>query len=73
MVELFETQVKYQQGSWDDFASYVWDKLNDEEGGGERPEPQGSDKPEEFNDTATNSEVASNVSADHVSSQPKLT
>ena len=38
-------KVKYQQASWDDFSEYVWEKLNDEEGG-ERPEPQGSDSPD---------------------------
>lgn len=39
-------KVRYAQKSWEDFSDYVWSKLNETDGDMERPEPQGSDKPD---------------------------
>ena len=37
-------KVKREQKSWENFADNVWKQVNEDE---ERPEPQGSDKPDE--------------------------
>ena len=40
-------KIKYQQKSWDGFSDFVWNEVNEDEGGEmERPEPLGSEKPD---------------------------
>ena len=39
-------KVKHAERSWDYFSDYVWEKLNETDGDMQRPEPQGSDKPD---------------------------
>lgn len=58
-------KVQYQQKSWDSFSEHVWKQVNDESsdhGSDERPEPQGSDKPDD--DPSTVSEPRDVTSAD---------
>ena len=54
-------KVKYAERSWDQFSNYVWDKLNETGGDMERPEPQGSEKPDldPHNENSESSSVTS--------------
>ena len=54
--------VQYQQKSWDSFSEHVWKQVNDDESDhAERPEPQGSDKPDDNPSTVSESRDVTSV------------
>ena len=54
--------VQYQQKSWDSFSGHVWKQVNDDESDhAERPEPQGSDKPDDNRSTVSESRDVTSV------------
>ena len=64
-------RVKHQRESWDNFAGHIWQKLNDgeevkvkDESGEPRPEPQGSDKPDEASSCDSHSKRGRPVAED---------